>query len=63
MIHEVEENRVLCHTYKYQCRAWRYLIGDTIRFVDIEKKMRLSSPEEPNIFKPGGEHLSVDKHE
>ena len=37
MIHEVEEGKDYALLMSTNAGAWRYLIGDTVRFVDLEK--------------------------
>ncbi len=36
MIHEVEEGKEYALLMSTNAGAWRYLIGDTIKFVDVE---------------------------
>ncbi|MDB5284434.1 MAG: auxin-responsive promoter [Bacteroidota bacterium] len=40
--------------------AWRYLIGDTVRFVDIEKAEIIITGRTKHFLSVTGEHLSVD---
>ena len=37
MIHEVEEGKDYALLMSTNAGAWRYLIGDTVRFVDLER--------------------------
>jgi hypothetical protein len=39
--------------------AWRYLIGDTVRFVDLEKKQIIITGRTQHFLSICGEHLSV----
>lgn len=49
MIHEVEEGKDYALLISTSAGAWRYMIGDTLRFVDKEN-VRLLLPDAPNIF-------------
>ena len=40
--------------------AWRYLIGDTVRFVDIVKSEIIITGRTKHFLSLVGEHLSVD---
>jgi GH3 auxin-responsive promoter len=40
--------------------AWRYLIGDTVRFTDIERKEIIITGRTKHFLSVTGEHLSVD---
>ena len=37
MIHEVEKGKDYALLMSTNAGAWRYLIGDTVRFVDLER--------------------------
>jgi hypothetical protein len=40
--------------------AWRYIIGDTVRFTDIERKELIITGRTKHFLSVTGEHLSVD---
>jgi hypothetical protein len=60
MIHEVEEGKDYAILISTNAGTWRYLIGDTIRFVDIEKNEILITGRTKHFLSLVGEHLSVD---
>ena len=60
MIHEVEEDRDYALLISTSAGAWRYLIGDTIRFVNKEKCEILITGRTKHFLSLVGEHLSVD---
>lgn len=60
MIHEVEENKDYAILLSTSAGAWRYLIGDTIRFVDKEKCEIVITGRTKHFLSLVGEHLSVD---
>jgi len=60
MIHEVEENKDYAILISTNAGTWRYLIGDTIRFVDIEKSEIIITGRTKHFLSLVGEHLSVD---
>jgi hypothetical protein len=60
MIHEVEENRNYAILISTNAGTWRYLIGDTIQFVDIEKSEIVITGRTKHFLSLVGEHLSVD---
>ena len=60
MIHEVEEGKDYAILISTNAGAWRYLIGDTIRFVDIEKNEIIITGRTRHFLSLVGEHLSVD---
>jgi hypothetical protein len=60
MIHEVEENKNYAILISTNAGTWRYLIGDTIRFVDIEKNEIIITGRTKHFLSLVGEHLSVD---
>ena len=60
MIHEVEENKNYAILISTNAGTWRYLIGDTIRFVDIEKSEIIITGRTKHFLSLVGEHLSVD---
>ncbi len=60
MIHEVEEGRDYALLISTTAGAWRYLIGDTIRFVDKERCEIIITGRTKHFLSLVGEHLSVD---
>lgn len=54
---EGEEYALLLST---RAGAWRYLIGDTIRFTDVEKQEIIITGRTKHFLSLCGEHLSVD---
>jgi hypothetical protein len=60
MIHEVEEGRDYAILLSTSAGAWRYLIGDTIRFVDKERCEIIITGRTKHFLSLVGEHLSVD---
>ena len=60
MIHEVEEGKDYAILISTNAGTWRYLIGDTIRFVDIEKSEIIITGRTMHYLSLVGEHLSVD---
>jgi GH3 auxin-responsive promoter len=60
MIHEVEEGKDYAILISTNAGAWRYLIGDTIRFVDIKKSEIIITGRTQHFLSLVGEHLSVD---
>jgi hypothetical protein len=59
-IHEVEEGRDYALLLSTSAGAWRYLIGDTIRFTDKEKSEIIITGRTKHYLSLVGEHLSVD---
>jgi hypothetical protein len=60
MIHEVEEGKEYALLMSTNSGAWRYLIGDTIKFVDKERNEILITGRTKHFLSLVGEHLSVD---
>jgi hypothetical protein len=60
MIHEVEEGRDYAILISTVAGAWRYLIGDTVRFVDKENAEIIITGRTKHFLSLVGEHLSVD---
>ena len=60
MIHEVEEGKDYALLISTNAGAWRYLIGDTIRFLDKEKCEIVITGRTKHFLSLVGEHLSVD---
>jgi hypothetical protein len=60
MIHEVEENKEYALLMSTNAGAWRYLIGDTLRFVDKERAEVVITGRTKHFLSLVGEHLSVE---
>jgi hypothetical protein len=60
MIHEVEEGKDYAILLSTTAGAWRYLIGDTVRFVDLERNEIIITGRTKHFLSLVGEHLSVD---
>jgi hypothetical protein len=60
LIHEVEEGKDYAILISTSAGAWRYLIGDTIKFVDKEKAEIAITGRTKHFLSLVGEHLSVD---
>ena len=60
MIHEVEEGRDYALLISTNAGAWRYLIGDTVKFVDKENAEIIITGRTKHFLSIVGEHLSVD---
>ncbi|RTL58308.1 MAG: GH3 auxin-responsive promoter [Sphingobacteriales bacterium] len=60
MIHEVEEGKDYALLLSTTAGAWRYLIGDTVRFTDKEKCEIIITGRTKHFLSLVGEHLSVD---
>jgi len=60
MIHEVEEGKDYALLMSTNAGTWRYLIGDTIRFVDLEHQEVVITGRTKHFLSLTGEHLSVD---
>jgi len=60
MIHEVEEAKDYALLISTAAGTWRYLIGDTVRFVDKEKCEIVITGRTKHFLSLVGEHLSVD---
>ncbi len=60
MIHEVEENKNYAILISTNAGTWRYLIGDTIQFVDKSKSEIIITGRTKHFLSLVGEHLSVD---
>jgi hypothetical protein len=60
MIHEVEEGRDYALLLSTSAGAWRYLIGDTIRFTNKERCEIIITGRTKHFLSLVGEHLSVD---
>jgi hypothetical protein len=60
MIHEVEEGKDYALLLSTPAGTWRYLIGDTIRFVNKEKSEIVITGRTKHFLSLVGEHLSVE---
>ncbi|WP_153797076.1 GH3 family domain-containing protein [Foetidibacter luteolus] len=60
MIHEVEEGKDYAILLSTSAGAWRYLIGDTVRFVDKERNEIVITGRTKHFLSLVGEHLSVE---
>jgi GH3 auxin-responsive promoter len=60
MIHEVEEGKEYALIMSTNSGAWRYLIGDTIKFVDLQKMEVVITGRTKHFLSLTGEHLSVE---
>lgn len=60
MIHEVEEGKDYALLISTNAGAWRYLIGDTIKFTDKERCEILITGRTKHFLSLVGEHLSVE---
>jgi hypothetical protein len=60
MIHEVELGREYALLMSTNAGSWRYLIGDTIKFVDLERHEVVITGRTKHFLSLVGEHLSVE---
>jgi hypothetical protein len=60
MIHEVEEGKDYALLMSTNAGAWRYLIGDTLRFVDLQRSEVVITGRTKHFLSLVGEHLSVE---
>jgi hypothetical protein len=60
MIHEIEEKKEYALLMSTNAGAWRYLIGDTLKFVSLEHSEVLITGRTKHYLSLAGEHLSVD---
>ena len=60
MIHEVEEGKDYALLISTNAGTWRYLLGDTIRFIDLEKSEIIITGRTKHFLSLVGEHLSVE---
>jgi hypothetical protein len=59
-VHEVEEGKDYALLMSTNAGAWRYLIGDTVRFVDIARNEVVITGRTKHFLSLVGEHLSVE---
>ncbi|MFT3948875.1 MAG: GH3 auxin-responsive promoter family protein [Agriterribacter sp.] len=60
LIHEVEEGKDYAILISTSAGAWRYLIGDTVKFTNKEKGEIIITGRTKHFLSLVGEHLSVD---
>lgn len=60
MIHEVEEGKEYALLMSTNAGSWRYLLGDTIKFVDLQKCEVAITGRTKHFLSLTGEHLSVE---
>lgn len=60
LVDEVEEGKEYALLMSTNSGAWRYLIGDTIRFVDKKRSEIVITGRTKHFLSLVGEHLSVD---
>ncbi|HQZ50051.1 MAG: GH3 auxin-responsive promoter family protein [Chitinophagaceae bacterium] len=60
MIHEVEEGKEYALLMSTNAGAWRYILGDTIKFVDLAKIELVITGRTKHFLSLTGEHLSVE---
>jgi hypothetical protein len=60
MVHEVEEGKDYALLMSTNAGAWRYLIGDTLRFTDKERCEVVITGRTKHFLSLVGEHLSVE---
>jgi len=60
MIHEVQENKNYALLISTNAGTWRYLIGDTVQFVDLKRSEIIITGRTRHFLSLVGEHLSVD---
>ncbi|HMT73591.1 MAG TPA: GH3 auxin-responsive promoter family protein [Chitinophagaceae bacterium] len=60
MIHEVEEGKEYALLMSTNAGSWRYLIGDTIKFVDLANNEVVITGRTKHFLSLTGEHLSVE---
>jgi hypothetical protein len=60
LIHEVQEGKDYALLISTSAGAWRYLIGDTIRFTDKDRCEIIITGRTKHYLSLVGEHLSVD---
>lgn len=60
LIHEVEKGKEYALLMSTNAGAWRYLLGDTVRFVDTERCEIVITGRTKHFLSLVGEHLSVE---
>ncbi|MEY3945541.1 MAG: hypothetical protein RJB03_247, partial [Bacteroidota bacterium] len=60
LIDQVEEGKDYALLMSTSAGAWRYLIGDTVRFINLERSEIIITGRTKHFLSLVGEHLSVD---
>jgi len=60
MIHQVQEGKEYALLMSTNAGTWRYLIGDTVKFVDLERHEVVITGRTKHFLSLVGEHLSVE---
>ncbi|HWC53430.1 MAG TPA: GH3 auxin-responsive promoter family protein [Chitinophagaceae bacterium] len=60
MIHEVEEGKEYALLMSTNAGTWRYLLGDTLKFVNLERSEVVITGRTRHFLSLTGEHLSVE---
>jgi hypothetical protein len=60
MIHEVEEGKEYVLLMSTNAGCWRYILGDTIKFADLERSEVVITGRIKHFLSLTGEHLSVE---
>lgn len=60
MLHEVEEGKDYALLLSTSAGTWRYIIGDTVKFVNKDKAEIIITGRTKHFLSLAGEHLSVD---
>jgi hypothetical protein len=60
MLHEVEEDKNYALLLSTSAGTWRYLLGDTVKFVNKERAEIIITGRTKHFLSLVGEHLSVD---
>lgn len=60
LLHEIEEGKDYAILISTAAGAWRYLIGDTVRFIDKDNAEIIITGRTKHFLSLVGEHLSVD---
>jgi len=60
LVHEVKEGKEYALLMSTNSGAWRYLLGDTIKFVDLEKSEVVITGRTKHFLSLTGEHLGVE---
>jgi hypothetical protein len=60
MVHEVQEGMDYALLISTNAGSWRYLIGDTVRFVDLQRNEVVITGRTKHFLSLVGEHLSVE---
>jgi hypothetical protein len=60
MIHEVEEGKEYALLMSTNAGTWRYLLGDTLKFVNLERNEVVITGRTRHFLSLTGEHLSVE---